>query len=107
MEKIISPFSKFQLGQVVTTQKVTGDIINTDTFSEFCEKSLQRHKVGDWGDMPEEDKQSNEDALINGNRLFSGYLLPEELQKRSNGSKIWIITEHDRSATTILYPTEY
>ena len=107
MNATINPFSKFQIGQLVTTQRITGDIINTENFSEFCEKSLQRHQIGDWGDMPEEDKLANEEALINGDRIVSGYLIPDNLQGKTNGTKIWIITEYNRETTTILYPSEY
>lgn len=105
MENIINPFAKFQTGQLATTQQVSGDIFNTEQFSEFCQKSLERHQLGDWGDLEEEDKESNEEALIHNDRLFSCYLVPEGI--KANGSKIYIITEYDRSVTTILYPSEY
>lgn len=60
---------------------------------------LTRHMSGDWGDMCEEDKQTNDQALQHGGRLFSAYNV--------DGKKVWIITEHDRSATTTLLPDEY
>lgn len=105
MNEIINPFRNFQTGNVVVTQYIHGDIINTENFAEFCDKCLKRHQTNDWGDMEEEDKQSNDDALINGGRIFSGYKIPKNMV--ANGLKIWIITEHDRSTTTILYPSEY
>ncbi|HEV2294574.1 MAG TPA: hypothetical protein VGR35_12025 [Tepidisphaeraceae bacterium] len=61
---------------------------------------LARHARGDWGIVDEEDKRANERALREGTRLFSAYLL-------RNGTKVWIITEADRSATTVLLPDEY
>ena len=61
---------------------------------------LARHAVGDWGDVCEEDWQENEFSLNRHLRLLSVYHL-------HNGTKIWIITEADRSATTILLPEEY
>lgn len=61
---------------------------------------LGRHLVGDWGDVCEEDAQANADALAAGGRLLSVYRLPD-------GQKVWIITEADRSATTLLLPSEY
>ena len=61
---------------------------------------LARHSVGDWGDLVEEDKRENELSLAKGFRLLSAYAL-------GTGVKIWIITERDRSATTILLPNEY
>ena len=59
-----------------------------------------RHLLGDWGDMCHEDKRANEDALKSGARIFSSYLL-------KSGEKVWVITEADRSATTVLLPSEY
>jgi len=61
---------------------------------------LKRHAYGDWGEMEEEDKRTNDDALNEGGRLFSAYTL-------STGERLWIITEADRSTTTLLLPMEY
>jgi len=61
---------------------------------------INRHLKGDWGDLCDEDKQTNQEALKHGFRLMSAYILPTWV-------KIWIITEHDRSVTTILLPEEY
>ena len=61
---------------------------------------LDRHVVGDWGELCEQDRQENEFSLNRGFRLLSSYPLP-------SGQKLWIITEADRSATTILRPEEY
>lgn len=61
---------------------------------------LARHQSGDWGEVPEEDKTENEFSLEHGFRLLSAY-------RTSNHVKIWVITEADRSATTILLPDEY
>ena len=61
---------------------------------------LVRHVTGDWGDLPEEDIEENELSLREGYRLFSAYHL-------NTGTKIYVITEWDRSVTTILLPDEY
>ena len=61
---------------------------------------LARHVVGDWGDLEDEDKQENELSVEQGFRILSAYNLDDN-------TKIWIITERDRSATTILLPSEY
>lgn len=61
---------------------------------------LARHLHGDWGDLPKEDQLQNELALLLGMRVLSSYALP-------GGGKIWIITEADRSVTTILLPEDY
>lgn len=85
----------FELGQLFTTPGV----IN----SPLCERVpgvLRRHQSGDWGDMCLDDKRANNDALRNGDaRIFSAYKFPE--------GKLWVITEWDRSSTTILLPDEY
>jgi len=63
-------------------------------------KLLARHASGDWGDMCQEDKDHNNQALISGKgRLFSSYNTP--------AGKVWIITEYDHSITTVLLPDEY
>ena len=61
---------------------------------------LARHANGDWGELSESDREANEYALKHGLRVLSAYTL-------SSGEKIWIITEADRSRTTILLPSEY
>jgi hypothetical protein len=68
---------------------------------------FERHVVGDWGDLCDEDRHANDMALLHGTRILSAYSL-----KRQNGSlvvteKLWVITEADRHATTILRPDEY
>jgi hypothetical protein len=61
---------------------------------------FDRHICGDWGDLDQNDKNSNDDALKSGASVFSSYDLPTK-------ATVWIITEADRSATTILLPSEY
>lgn len=61
---------------------------------------ITRHVTGDWGDLGAEDKQANEEALQQGQRLLSAY-------KLQTGQKIWLITEYDRSVTTVLLPSDY
>lgn len=60
---------------------------------------LARHQGGDWGDVGGEDGHLNDRALRNGGRLFSAY--------DTDAGRVWIITEADRSATTVLLPSEY
>lgn len=64
-------------------------------------KFVRRHQSGDWGELCEDDKLENEKAVrLRDRRIFSAYYL-------SDGTKIWVITERDFSATTILLPEEY
>ncbi|MFA5790743.1 MAG: hypothetical protein WC976_06755 [Caldisericia bacterium] len=89
---------KFEGGQIVMTAGVNNLIAKNIEFSNQVVGSLRRHFSGDWGDLGDEDKKANNDALVAGERVLSAY----------NGvKKIWIITEADRSATTVLFPTEY
>ena len=94
------PGPKFSTGQLVVTRGVNEKIADDTEFAKFVLKSIARHRGGDWGDLGEEDKKTNNEALISGDRLFSAY--------ESEGlPKIWIITEWDRSVTTVLFPDEY
>lgn len=63
-------------------------------------KFIQRHINHDWGDLDDEDKRENDYSVENGFRILSAYSLRD-------GTRIWIITEADRSTTTILLPSEY
>ena len=87
----------FSLGQVVSTPGALEAVAEAD---ESFEQLLRRHVSGDWGVLCVEDQQENARALANGWRILSAYVL-------STGVKIWVITEADRSVTTILLPSEY
>lgn len=87
----------FPLGQVLITPPAEAVLQEASrTFQEF----LDRHAAGDWGDIGTDDWNANEEALTTGSRLMSVYTVTEKL-------KIWIITESDRSATTLLLPEDY
>ena len=89
--------AKFEMGQLVATPSALKAIEEAGTsFFEY----IRRHLNGDWGDICKEDAKENEFSLKNDLRLMSIYTL-------SNGVKIWIITEADRSTTTILLPEDY
>jgi hypothetical protein len=88
---------KFDLGQVLMTPGANAALLAAEHVPpEF----LLRHKHGDWGDLCAEDRRENERSLRVGSRLLSSY------QTRTEG-KLWVITEWDRSATTLLLPEEY
>jgi hypothetical protein len=88
---------RFPLGRTVATPGALDALkTNDQTPLEF----LLRHLGGDWGDLDAEDKERNEEAIQDGSRIFSAYNL-------SDGTRIYVITEADRSATTILLPDEY
>lgn len=92
------PEPLFPLGQVVATQAALKFVPNSD-----IELALFRHKNGDWGTVGKEDWDANNLALVNGTRLLSVY----KPVTYPNAPKFWIITEADRSVTTILLPEDY
>lgn len=96
-------------GQIIFTDYIYPLFSEKRNFYEFISKCIKRHLAGDWGDLEEEDKESNNLALEENERLLSAYNLPDELIKDiyTNDTKIWIITEWDRSYTTVLFPSEY
>jgi hypothetical protein len=88
---------RFPLGRVVATPGVLRALEQAEQLpAEF----LDRHVNGDWGDVSDAAKQENEVSVEQGFRIISAYTT-------SVGEKIWIITEADRSSTTILLPSEY
>jgi len=86
-----------ELGQVVATP---GALVALSDAHESGEWYLARHARGDWGDLCAEDRAVNRQAVRLGQRVLSEYRLP-------TGEKLWIITEWDRSVTTLLLASEY
>ena len=86
---------KFNTGKIYATRGAIDTIPQDEIFA-----ALDRHRSGDWGDVCAADRKANEDALREDERLFSVY-------HTQSGTKFWIITEWDRSATTVLLPEEY
>lgn len=92
--------AQFDSGKVVVTSGIHAFMENNPQFTLHVHQSLARHLSGDWGDLSKQDRATNEEALLDGYRLFSAY-------KLEGMPPIWIITEADRSVTTILLPDEY
>jgi len=91
---------KFKIGQVVITRGVNAKISESVEFSQFFLESIARFRNCDWGDLGIEDKKTNDSAVKNNDdRIFARY--------NNKESDIYIITEWDRSVTTILFPSEY
>jgi len=95
----------FNTGQIGATRGVYDLACENPDFAQFIQKSLNRHVKGDWGDVDDEDKLTNNQALKQGTRLLSAY--NDDRFPKNGVATIWIITEADRSATTILFPDEY
>ncbi len=87
---------RFSLGQIVATPAALEVLAETGA---TVEQFVTRHVCGDWGEVDAEDWQANEDALIHGDRLLSAYTIANE--------RLWLITEADRSVTTLLLNREY
>jgi hypothetical protein len=89
------PVALFRLGHIVATPNALEHLTQEDILT-----AIQRHQAGDWGDLCEDDKRENQLSLEKGFRLLSAY-------HANNGTKFWIITEADRTATTVLLPEDY
>ena len=87
--------ARFRLGELLITANAA-----THVDRESYLEGLSRHAKGDWGEVNEEDQAANNRALVEGTRLLSAY-------KDSQGTKYRIITEADRSVTTVLMPEDY
>jgi len=87
--------AKFRLGHIVATPNALESITQDDILT-----AIGRHQSGDWGDVCAEDRQANDQALVQRTRIFSVY-------HAANATKFWLITEADRSVTTVLLPEDY
>jgi hypothetical protein len=89
--------ARFPLGRIVATP---GALAALEAAGESPATVLTRHVTGDWGELDEHDQQENELSVEHGFRLLSAYTL-------ADGTRLWVITEADRSSTTLLLPSEY
>jgi hypothetical protein len=86
---------KFPLGQIVATSRVVDELP-----PEAIQTFLRRHVTGDWGDLGKDDVRANELALVHGDRILSKY-------STTVGESVYVITEYDRSLTTVLFVSDY
>jgi len=86
---------KVPLGQIVATPAALGRVSQPDIVA-----ALRRHAVGDWGEIDAHDRAANDDALKSNERILSVY-------RSTNGTTFWVLTEADRSVTTVLLPDDY
>jgi hypothetical protein len=89
------PIARFRLGHIVSTPNALSQLTHEDILM-----GIRRHQSGDWGDLDTEDQAANDRALVERTRIFSVY-------RSALGVKFWLITEADRSATTVLMPEDY
>ena len=88
------PVAVFRLGRIVATPNALESITQDDILL-----GIQRHQAGDWGNLTDDNRAANDRALAQGGRIVSAY-------NAMNGTRFWLITEVDRSATTILLPED-
>lgn len=104
MNRLVFVFNKkpkFELGQLVVTAGIDREMNKNPLFDRFVRISLEKYMQCDWGDTCDEDKKVADESLKNGERILAVY------EREDIDKKIWIITEWDRSITTILFPDEY
>ncbi len=89
----------FPLGRLVATPGALALLGRSSMGEDLLAALLERHRSGDWGEVPPEDARENEVSVKHGLRIISSY--------RVAGERLWVITERDRSATTLLLPSEY
>jgi hypothetical protein len=88
----------FPLGRLVATPGALG-LLRSAEGEDLLPTLLERHRSGDWGDVPVEDARENVVSVRHGFRIISSYWVA--------GERLWVIIERDRSATTLLLPSEY
>ncbi len=87
----------FPVGQIVATP---GALAALETAGHDAREFLRRHVCGDWGDLSEDDRKENDVSVTQSLRILSAYQL-------TASERLWVITEADRSVTTLLLPSEY
>ena len=88
-----------ELGQLVTTRGIYEDMEKSEKFTQEITAALRRYIKEDWGELDPEDIAANNEAIGYGDRILAAY--------DTSRGRVWIITEWDRSVTTVLYPSEY
>lgn len=95
MSAAVYPIARFRLGRIVSTPNALEQLTRDDILL-----GIQRHQAGDWGDVSQDDREANDQALRDGTRLCSVY-------HSATGIKFWIITEANRHHTMVLLPRDY
>ena len=110
--------TSFNPGQTVATRGLHACLTASPSFYLFTQECMIRHLRGDWGDICAHDQEVNDLALASGqDRIVSSYKVPDSIREGFGHeapdlagyleAKLWIITEWDRSYTTMLWPSEY
>lgn len=95
--------AQFKLGKLVMTRSIAAQIEESSDFSAYIWQCLRRYVRCDWGNKSEHDRRANDSAVANNDeRIFASYK-----DEAHSDWHIWIITEADRSYTTVLFPSDY
>lgn len=97
---------KFKLGATMMSAGFANSAKEDSILLAWSQLVLARHANGDWGDVDAEDRAMNDAAVAEGERIVSSYTLPDEFEGCPS-DRLWVITERDRSVTTILWPSDY
>ena len=95
--RFLHPAPQFELGEVVATPGALAELERQQVLPILL---VSKHLHGDWGNVSAQDALANDNALKDGGRLLSSYAIAPNV-------RIWVITEADRSVTTLLLPAEY
>jgi hypothetical protein len=96
---------RLPLGRIVVSASVHERVALDSDFHAFTVACLHRHEASDWGDLDDDDRAANERALTGDGRVLSAYDVPPGYELPDD--QLWIVTEADRSATTLLWPSDY
>ena len=97
---------RFELGEIVVTSEVARFMNENWKFSKFVLGCLKKYISCEWGDMDEDDREANDNAVDEDERILACYPIPDDIPIDWE-DRIYIITEWDRSYTTILFSSEY
>ena len=99
--------ARVPLGWKVATAGVVEWMLDDAERMAWVSTVLTRHAGGDWGDVDAEDARANDEALRDGGRLLSAWRLPEHARGSAPDDRLWVLTEADRSVTTLMWPSDY
>lgn len=96
----------FEIGKLVATDAVYELMESNNDFKSFVSMCVNRYILNDWGDTLPEHRKENDEAVRKGGRVIAFYHIPEEIEETFE-DQLWLVTEEDRSKTTIMFVSDY
>lgn len=96
---------QLQIGQVTASDAIVREIEETEDFQTFCMCCVRRHRIHDWGDIPQEQWDSNDQAVLSGKAIISEYVIPE-IFRIGYAVRIVVTTDEKRTETRITFPDD-